>query len=262
MNMLGEFISQDLGQNFLHYLNYGDNGSKYNLTNQLVALEKLWDIPSGNMFLFTKMYENKVWEIPTNELCEGLIRIFDHLKIKNINELAAGNGLLSARLKHYAEKLNYELEISTSDGTTKTFGNHPFTYTKVKEFDIKNFNKSESIIISWIHCQFENELLSVVEQFKNDYIFLIGEEPDNEDYGNNQSNIFEKKIFSYGYSKITFEFQQISQMDYYQYDSIRNDIYNENKTCVTLYFHHSKLSDIWFVKSLLTKIIHNYLVNI
>uniref|UniRef100_A0A6G6ACF9 Uncharacterized protein n=1 Tax=Borely moumouvirus TaxID=2712067 RepID=A0A6G6ACF9_9VIRU len=252
MNMLGEFISQDPDHNFLHYLNYGDNGSKYNLTNELIALEKLWDIPSGNMYLFTKMYENRIWEIPTNELCEGLIRIFDLLKIKKINELAAGNGLLSARLKYYAEKLNNEIKISTSDGTNKIFGNHPFTYTKVKDLNIRCFNKSEPIIISWIHCQFEDELLSVVKKFKNDYIFLIGEEPD-EDYGNNQSDIFEKEIFSYGYSKITFEFQQISQMDYYLHDFIRKDIYNENKTCVTLYFHQSKISDIWFVKSLLTK---------
>ncbi|AGF84887.1 hypothetical protein QJ854_gp895 [Moumouvirus goulette] len=251
--MLGNFISQDPDNNFLHYLNHDDNGSKYNLTNQLIALEKVWDVPCGNMYLFTKMYENRIWEIPTNELCEGLIRIFDCLKIKKINELAAGNGFLSARLGYYAKKLDYELEIRTSDGTNKIFGNHPFTFTKVKDFNIRWFNKSEPIIISWIHSHFEDELLSVVEEYKNEYIFLIGQEPDNEDYSNNQSNIFEKKMFSYGYSKITFEFKQVSQMDYYLHDHIRSDIYNENKTCVTFYFHQSKISNVWFVKDLLTR---------
>nr|AEX62256.1 hypothetical protein mv_L51 [Moumouvirus Monve] len=251
--MLGDFISQDLNHNFLHYLNHSDNGSKYNLTNQLVALEKLWDIPCGNLYLFTKMYENRIWEIPTNELCEGLIRIFDCLKINKINELAAGNGLLSARLKHYAKKLDYELKISTSDGTNKIFGSHPFTFTKVKDLNIRDFNKSEPIVISWIHSKFEDELLSVVEEYKNEYVFLIGEEPDKEDYSNNQSYLFDRKMFTYGYSKITFEFKQVSQMDYYLHDFIRSDIYNENKTCVTLYYHSSKISDVWFIKDLLMK---------
>ncbi|AQN68716.1 hypothetical protein [Saudi moumouvirus] len=253
MNMFDVFLSQDSDHNFLHYLNHDDNGSKYNLTNQLVSLEKLWDIPCGNLYLFTKMYDNRIWEIPTNELCEGLIRIFDLLKIKKINELAAGNGLLSARLKHYAKKLDYELKINTSDGTNKIFGNHPFTFTKVKTLNIRDFNKSEPIVISWIHSKFEDELLSVVEKNQNEYIFLIGEEPDKEDYGNNQSYLFDKKIFTFGYSKIIFEFKQVSQMDYYLHDSIRGDIYNENKTCVTLYYHKSKILNVWFVKDLLIK---------
>ena len=94
MELLEKFISQDINNNFLHYLNFKDNGSKKYITNQLIFLEKLFDIPYGNLFLFTKMFDNKVWEIPTNELSEGLVRLFDRLELTKINELAAGNGLL------------------------------------------------------------------------------------------------------------------------------------------------------------------------
>ncbi|BCS82502.1 hypothetical protein QLL95_gp0013 [Cotonvirus japonicus] len=253
MNMLGDFISQDPNHNFLHYLNHENYGSKHNLTHQLIDLEKQWDIPCGSLYTFTKMYENRVWEIPTNELCEGLIRLFRKLNITCINELASGNGLLSARLKFYSKKLNYKLDVNTSDGTNKMFGNHPFTYTTVEDLNIKKFNKSEPIIISWIHSIFEDELLSVVEMYKNDYIFLIGQCPDKENYGNNHSYKFHKKTSSYGYNCMIFEFKQISQMDYYLDDDIRTDIYNENKTCVTLYYKKSKTFGVNYASNSLKK---------
>lgn len=247
MELLEKFISQDVNNNFLHYLNFKDNGSKKNITNQLIFLEKLFDIPYGNLFLFTKMFDNKIWEIPTNELCEGLVRLFDGLELTKINELAAGNGLLSARLKHYSEKLNTNLKIKTSDGSSKNFGNHEFTYAKVSKSDISDFNKSGPIIVSWIHSFFEHELLSCVKKHNNEYIFLIGEHPDSNDYGNNHSMHFHNKMYSFGYRHQIIEFQQISQMDYYTYDKIRSDIYNENKTCVVLYYKthlHSKVTNI------------------
>nr|WBF70257.1 hypothetical protein [Megavirus caiporensis] len=253
MDIINNFISQDPDNNFLHWLNRDDNGTKYNLTNQIISLEKELDIPCCGLYLFTKMFDNKIWEIPTNELCEGLIRLFDSLKINKIHELAAGNGLLSARLKHYADILNYKLKISTSDGTDKMFGDHPFTYTKVKNLDIKFFDKSEPIIVSWIHNIFENELLSIVKKYENNYIFLIGEHPDENDYGNNHTKNFDREICSFGYNSMIFEFKQMSQMDYYAADDIRTDKYTESKTCVTFYYHRSKILDVWFVKDLLMK---------
>ncbi len=236
MELLEKFISQDINNNFLHYLNFEDNGSKKNITNLLIFLEKLFDIPYGNLFLFTKMFDNKVWEIPTNELCEGLVRLFDRLELTKINELAAGNGLLSERLKHYSEKINTGLKIKTSDGSSKNFGNHEFTYAKVSELDISDFDESGPIIVSWIHSFFEHELLSCVKKHNNEYIFLVGEHPDSNDYGNNHSMYFHNKMYSFGYQHQLIEFQQISQMDYYTYDKIRSDIYNENKTCVVIYY--------------------------
>nr|QZX42695.2 hypothetical protein [Mimivirus sp.] len=171
MDLLQAFISQNPDNNFFHYLNEGDNGTKYNLTNQFILLEKMWNIPLSSLYLFTKMYDNRLWEFPTNELCEGLIYLFRELKITKINELAAGNGLLSARLKYYTNKLDYDLKISTSDGTLKQFGHHNFTYTNVKPLNIYTYNKSEPIIISWIHSLFENELLFSIKNCKQDYIF-------------------------------------------------------------------------------------------
>ncbi|AKI80565.1 hypothetical protein QJ850_gp134 [Acanthamoeba polyphaga mimivirus] len=247
MELLQKFISQDVNNNLLHYLNFKDNGTKKNITNQLIFLENLFDIPYGNLFLFTKMFDNKVWEIPTNELCEGLVRLFNRLKLSRINELAAGNGLLSARLKYYSEKINTNLKIKTSDGSSKNFGNHEFTYTKVSELDILDFDKSGPIVVSWIHSFFEHELLSCVKKHQNEYIFLVGEHPDSNDYGNNHSIHFHKKMYFFGYQHQLIEFQQVSQMDYYSYDKIRSDIYNENKTCVVLYYKthlNSKVTNV------------------
>ncbi|AVG46709.1 hypothetical protein [Acanthamoeba polyphaga mimivirus] len=182
------------------------------------------------------MYDNRLWEFPTNELCKGLIYLFRNLNITKINELAAGNGLLSARLQYYTNKLNYDLKISTSDGTLKQFGNHNFTYTNVKPLNIYNYNKSEPIIICWIHSLFENELLLSIKNYQQDYIFLIGQCPDNDDYGNNHSIYFHRNILSYGYDFIIIPFKQISQMDYYSHDYLRNNIFTDSKTCITLYY--------------------------
>lgn len=236
MDLLQAFISQNPDNNFFHYLNEGDNGTKYSLTNQFILLEKMWKVPLSSLYLFTKMYDNRLWEFPTNELCEGLIYLFRELGITKINELAAGNGLLSARLKYYTNKLDYDLKISTSDGTLKQFGDHHFTYTNVKPLNICTWNKSEPIIISWIHHLFENELLFSIKNYQQDYIFLIGQHPDRDDYGNNHSIYFHRNILSCGYDFIIIPFKQISQMDYYSYDYLRNNTFIDSKTCVTLYY--------------------------
>ncbi|BCS83688.1 hypothetical protein QLL95_gp0435 [Cotonvirus japonicus] len=238
--MLKAFISQDPRDNFLHYLNENDNGTKQNLTNQLIFLERKWIVPCSGIYIFTKMFDNKIWEIPTNELCEGLIYLFKHLDISIINELAAGNGLLSARLKHFANKLNHELDITTSDGTSKVFGQHKFTYTKVDDLNVYDYDKSEPIIISWIHALFEKELLFSVKKNLQDYIFLVGQHPDEGSHGSNHSFLFHREILSYGYDFIVLPFKQISQVDYYSFDRIRRDIYNESRTCVTLYYRLDK----------------------
>ncbi|ANB51054.1 hypothetical protein [Powai lake megavirus] len=253
MDLLQAFISQDPDNNFFHYLNEGDNGTKYSLTNQFILLEKMWKMPLSSLYLFTKMYDNRLWEFPTNELCEGLIYLFRELDITKINELAAGNGLLSARLKHYTNKLDYDLKISTSDGTLKQFGDHHFTYTNVEPLNIYTYNKSEPIIISWIHSLFENELLFSIKNYQQDYIFLIGQHPDHNDYGNNHSIYFHRNILSCGYDFIIIPFKQISQMDYYSYDYLRNNIFIDNKTCVTLYYRKDIELDVTIIVESLQK---------
>ncbi|AGC01582.1 hypothetical protein H012_gp884 [Acanthamoeba polyphaga moumouvirus] len=240
--MLNAFISQDPKNNFLHYLNDANNGTKYNLTNELITLEKKWNVPCSAIYIFTKMFDNKIWEIPTNELCEGLIHLFKDLQIQKINELAAGNGLLSARLKFFSEKLNYNLQITSSDGITKHFGNHKFTYTEVNDLNVYDYDKSEPIIISWIHNMFEKELLYCVKKYSQDYIFLVGQHPDKESYGSNHTYLFHEEILSYGYDYVILPFKQMSQVDYYHHDKIRTNIYNDSRTCVTLYYKLSKKS--------------------
>ncbi|AVG46729.1 hypothetical protein [Acanthamoeba polyphaga mimivirus] len=246
--MLETFISQNPSYNFLHYLNRGDNGTKHNLTNQLISLENKWNVPCSAIYLFTKMFDNKVWEIPTNELCEGLIRLFRSLRINKINELAAGNGLLSARLNFFSNKMNHDLQISTSDGTSKVFGSHNFTYTKVNDSNVYDYNKSEPIIISWIHSLFEKELLYSVKKYRQDYIFLVGEHPDEDSYGSNHTHLFHNEMLSYGYDFIILPFKQISQMDYFKHDKIKTNIYHDNRTCTTFYYRNDK-------KTAITKII-------
>ncbi|AKI80548.1 hypothetical protein QJ850_gp151 [Acanthamoeba polyphaga mimivirus] len=236
--MITSFISQHPKYNFLYYLNSKQNGSRHNLTNQIILLEKQTKIPAIGMHIFTKIFDNKIWEIPTNELCQGLVILFGKLNIRKINELAAGNGLLSARLKYFATKMNYVLDIDTSDGTNKMFGKHPFTFVPVREMNIRCYDKSEPIIISWLHCQFEDELLKSIKKHKQDYIFLIGDYPDFEGYNNTHSRHFHSKItsYKYGYWYKIISFNQLSQMDYFVGDKIRKDIFVDCRTCVTLYY--------------------------
>lgn len=260
MDMITSFISQHPKYNFLHYLNRNQNGSRQNLTNQIILLEKQTKIPAIAMYVFTKIFDNKIWEIPTNELCQGLVILFGKLGIKKINELAAGNGLLSARLKYFATKMNYILDIDTSDGTNKMFGKHPFTFVPVKEMNIRCYDKSEPIIISWLHCQFEDELLKSIKKYKQDYIFLIGDYPDSGGYNNTHSRLFHSKItsYKYGYWYKVISFNQLSQMDYFINDKIRKDIFADCRTCVTLYYRIDREYNVAHVVSAVDSMQYEY----
>lgn len=260
MDMITSFISQHPKYNFLHYLNSGQNGSRQNLTNQIILLEKQTKIPTIAMYVFTKIFDNKIWEIPTNELCQGLVILFGKLGIKKINELAAGNGLLSARLKYFATKMNYVLDIDTSDGTNKMFGKHPFTFVPVREMNIRCYDKSEPIIISWLHCQFEDELLKSIKKHKQDYIFLIGDYPDSGGYNNTHSRHFHSKItsYKYGYWYKVISFNQLSQMDYFINDKIRKDMFVDCRTCVTLYYRIDREYNVAHIVSAVDSVQYEY----
>src|SRR5277367_3687034 len=92
--------SVDPKNNLLYYLiRYG---SKKKLDQLIVDLERA---NPNNPICFHAILTsgfNKLWELPTRELCLGLISLFKYLGIDTINELGAGMAMLSALLDHYA----------------------------------------------------------------------------------------------------------------------------------------------------------------
>lgn len=246
--LLTALISTDPEKNLLHYLNTDDNGTKRNLTDELIKLEEYWEVPMSALFIFTRMFPNKIWEIPTNELCIGLIKLFEQLEIKKINELAAGSGLLSARLKYWAKSLQYSIKINASDAH-KFFQISSFKYTSVHNASIENCNNNDPLVISWVHYTVEKELSNLIFNNRPRYIFLVGTHPDSKNYGNHTYN-FHEVLLNFGYEFVLIPFKQISQGDYYKHDKIRTDPYNQSKTCVTFYFQNDVVN---FVKNILKK---------
>lgn len=246
--LLTALISTNPTKNLLHYLNTDDNGTKHKLTDELIKLEKCWNISMSALFIFTKLFPNKIWEIPTNELCTGLINLFKLLEIKKINELAAGSGLLSARLKYWSKTLKYSIKIDTSDAH-KFFQISSFKYTNVHNISIKDCNNNNPLIISWVHHTLEYELGNLIYYKRPRYIFLVGSHPDSKNFGNHSYN-FHELLLKFNYEFVIMPFKQISQGDYYKYDEIRTDHYNQSKTCVTFYFQNDVVN---FVKNVLKK---------
>jgi len=221
----------------LTYLNSLPNaGTKHELELIIKDLER--DNMSDPLILqtiLTLRYDTHIWEIPTEELCKGLINMLKYFSVNSIYCVAEGAALLSARIKYFARDT---LTISASTNSEldqfvhSMYAYHPVDHCKIR--DLKT-EPDATIICSWLHYSVDNELLNYCREYDPKLVILIGEPIG----GSCQSRTFHRKMEVLNYHTYQFAFKQICQIDYVLQDKHR--IYNKHGTstysrsCVTIY---------------------------
>jgi hypothetical protein len=236
MDFLTALQSKDPENNLFHYLI--EYGTKQRLDEMIVELEKANSHdPVYLQTILIKKFDNKLWEVPTRELCTGLVKLFKHLGIKKINELGAGMAMLSALLDHYSKLNNYLLEIDAFSKFNCGFlRKNRFTYYPVKNAEYSDYDKSEAIIVSWLHYFLAEELLDTIMNTKPKYIFLIGEHVSDENCQTCcQTDDFHEQMLDLGYKCYIIPFKQIGEMDYITDDINKLKLGLYSRSCTVMY---------------------------
>lgn len=248
MDFTTSFQSQDSENNFCHYLQ--KHGTKKELDGVIYLLEQNnKQDPFILQTILTKKFPNKLWEIPTKELCTGLLKLFKYLGIHKINELGAGMAMLSAQLSYHTKQIPYELEINaySKKGCTFLYDNN-FTYYPVTDAKFEDHVDPSPIIISWLYPRFCDELFDMILRNKNEYVFLIGEHTTKNHEGSCQTNSFHSKMLENGYQCYIIPFKQVCQMDYILADDYKDEIGKYSRSCTVMYtkkeFDYANLSKI------------------
>lgn len=154
--------------------------------------------------------QKAIYELPTNELLTIIKFICEFINIKNIEELAAGQGLLSHMLKHKLGN-SEEYVVNASDGnrwieTSSTSKYYPVENKLVLQYCLdNNYDFSDKLlIISWLPSNDINDFIKLIEIKKPKYILLIG---------NNFSHVhqlFRNKLSTNDYRQACIPVKQMS----------------------------------------------------
>ncbi|QKF94082.1 hypothetical protein QKU48_gp0624 [Fadolivirus algeromassiliense] len=214
-------------QNLLYVLekNRGDliqfltKNYEYNyLTEQLIKIEQEIKKPGiiTDLFLGKCGIEpNKqmaFYELPTFELLTIIKAILEYINIKNVEEIGAGVGLLSAMLKHHYS----DLSINTTDGNRwiETSSNKKYCNVNIKLFleyclDSNFTFDNKLLLISWIPQNELSDFITLIKKKKPKHIIIIGD----------IANIIYTKIFetinTLNYKFVGIPSKQICYRDHY-----------------------------------------------
>lgn len=167
-----------------------------------------------------------IYELPTKELIYAITIICSILEINNIEELMAGQGLLSKVLDIYCSSNNLDISIRATDGKiwSQTIGAsyYPINKKYVIDYALPDnvmIDKDTLYVISHIPETNHQELIYFLREKKPNYLLLI-----------NQYDIKNKlcrDIVNENYTIYTTALKQICYRDYYRlYDENKNE--NEN----------------------------------
>lgn len=248
------------------------HGSRDELVSILKELEKFLYLELGEQGLALQcLWLNSgpgkpkglgaIYEVPTDELCKSLLGMIHHLGVRRVLEVGAGTGLLSARLKQVGGCIPGEskssstlaLNIETSDACDEKygFGNvAKITYTEVAR---KTFEQITSdplmkscrydpperrmgLIISWLHSSSEESFLKMIGQIHPRYVWHIGTLDGEVCY----STKFLGVMAAQGYAHMVVYAKQLSQLDYFYYDKIRQP--GNSTGAISFFYKRSDLS--------------------
>ena len=221
-------IFKDDRSKILDYLRNGDNGSYSNLKSLLIQFEKMDLFPEHYIFNLTLRDDKRgygFYEFPTNELCSSLASIFKYLNIKKLNEVAAGSGLLTARLRDFTD-----VQISPSDSKLFCTSCNLKTFIEVHKINFRKINNSHTILISWLHADCENEFIEMINKNKPLHILHLGDTAGGCCY----SDDFLTEMKKSGYNHFIVPLKMISKADYFTYDKIRPKQGDSSRTALTL----------------------------
>jgi len=155
---------------------------------------------------------NRIFELPTDELCITLIRMFSHLKVQGVIDVGAGSGLLTARLK----QLGFSGRLRAIDsGSWEAI--HP-VFDKVEKLRIAQLKRDSddmSLIFSWMHKDMEPEMKEMIKKLSPKRMWFIGDPMG--PGGSCGSVDFHKWLLAAarGYQCVTINALQIGHTDYY-----------------------------------------------
>ena len=198
--------------------NYLKKDYRYDhLKNLLLKIEK----DKGPLFI-KKMFlgqigiesnkQQAIYELPTKELIDAIKFICDYLEIKDIEEIAAGMGLLSCMLKF---GLGESYNVSASDGKRwiETSSSNKYYPVEGKLFlnyclDSTFSFQNKLLIISWIPCGDLTDIFKIIKDKNPENIIIIGNMFDQELY-----SVINSKLNSYNYKKIGIPVKQLCFKD-------------------------------------------------
>lgn len=183
----------------------------------------------------TANLKRALYEMPTKELLHVINFLLLIFNIKEVNELAAGQGLLTTLLQRKFKTDGIDIKISASDSLTWTQTSDTTTYqeTKIQRQSIYDFTNElydtrrlrfakKAVIISWIYKTFEEELLDLMREKSTNLYIIIGE-----GIGKScMSAMTHYKIAQLGYKIIRLPVLQMCYNDYF----LANEVHSED-TC-------------------------------
>ena len=201
---------------------YEENRTKYNIIQEL-------------MLGYEGLEHHKqkaIYELPTMELISIITRLCNHLNITKIEEVMAGQGLLSKILE-----MCTNLEIKTTDGFRwiETFGKPYYTNIEQKlllQYTFNNISYDDTLIlISWIGQNCIRDFKKFLEIKKPKQFIMIGEYncPDLKDIINHTETL--------DYYNIYISAKQICYKDYFKYNRVFDQ--NMSRSSVIIFLKNS-----------------------
>ena len=189
------------------YLSTNDNNHHNKLFQNIIRVKNNCN-SNAKQFIFNlePPYNQKYgfFELPTHELINCIINICKHYGVKSINEVGAGNGLLS-----YVINKKYNLISKPSDPRVTEYDCIIDKYCQYGQVECKSFkdiDTNEPILISWLNSMYENEFIEMIENNKPKFIIHVGTIN-----GSCYSKNLVKKLEKNGYYRFIIPAKQISK---------------------------------------------------
>lgn len=225
------------------------NGSYNSLKNIIKKLEIHYEKDHPNEHLWKDLLLGKVgnesnkqkaiYELPTKELINSISIVCTLLGITDVEEIMAGQGLLSKIIND-----NTELNVCATDGDRwiECIG-QPKYYSVESKLVLEYITNSNNntlfnktlIIISWIAKNSLNDFIKFINKETPPYIMVLGD--------NNKDKKFNIYLRHLGikYFKIEIPIKQISYKDYFHNNIVRNE--NICYSTMTLYIKRTTCSN-------------------
>jgi hypothetical protein len=217
------------------------HGSYEKLKQLFIDLENKNYFPDETVFNITNFDKERkytFYELITDETCNCFLNLFHFLKIDKVLEVGAGCGLLTKRLTDFSE---HKIIIEASDSHRQEF--NPCTlasYTDIKTESFEMIKSKDSILISWLHENYQNEFLNMIERNKPNYVFHLGEAD-----GACYTPDLPKRMETMGYKMLIIPALCIAHMDYFTYDHLRPKDKPSTRSAITFfYLDHLKQDEI------------------
>jgi len=177
--------------------------------------------------------KNRIFELPTNELCTALIKMFSHLKVEEVIEVGAGSGLLTARLKQcgYTGKLR-----ATDSGTWEAI--HP-VFDHVEKISVEELERpardtSMNVMFCWMHKEMEPSVRKMITKLNPERLWFIGELMVTGG-GCGSMEFHEWLCRERGYQSYVIPVLQIASTEYYTKNPYQRTEDPVTNSCITFY---------------------------